>query len=140
RAVVLLERDRARAGEVALELENVADVGAAEGVNGVVGDETVRDEVVRTLDVEVEDGLVESDDFYPLDNVERPMFVDHDHPGPHRGGGHEGQSVGPSFSIGISGREPRGKPHRYVENVLDQLNCLDDTLKVSIRGFHPPTA
>ena len=30
RAVVLLERDRARAGEVALELEHVADVGAAE--------------------------------------------------------------------------------------------------------------
>ena len=37
RAVVLLQRDRARAGEVALELEHVADVGAAEGVDGLVG-------------------------------------------------------------------------------------------------------
>ena len=33
RAVVLLERDELRAGEVALELEDVADVGSAEGVD-----------------------------------------------------------------------------------------------------------
>ena len=37
RAVVLLERDRLRAREVALELEDVADVGAAKGVDGLVG-------------------------------------------------------------------------------------------------------
>ena len=36
RAVVLLERDRARPAEVALELEDVADVGAAEGVDRLV--------------------------------------------------------------------------------------------------------
>ena len=36
RAVVLLERDRLRAGEVALELEDVADVGASEGVDRLV--------------------------------------------------------------------------------------------------------
>ena len=36
RAVVLLERDRLRAGEVALELEDVADVGAAERVDRLV--------------------------------------------------------------------------------------------------------
>ena len=36
-AVVLLQRDRPRAGEVALELEHVADVGAPEGVDGLVG-------------------------------------------------------------------------------------------------------
>ena len=37
RAVVLLERDRARAREVALELEDVADVGAPEGVDRLIG-------------------------------------------------------------------------------------------------------
>ncbi len=37
RAVVLLERDRAGAGEVALEVEDVADVRAAEGVDRLVG-------------------------------------------------------------------------------------------------------
>ena len=36
-AVVLLERDRPRLREVALELEDVADVGAAEGVDRLVG-------------------------------------------------------------------------------------------------------
>ena len=36
RAVVLLERDRARPGEVALEVEDVADVGAAEGVDRLI--------------------------------------------------------------------------------------------------------
>ena len=36
RAVVLLERDRVRAGEVVLELEDVADVGAAEAVDRLV--------------------------------------------------------------------------------------------------------
>ena len=36
RAVVLLERDRLRLAEVALELEDVADVGAAEGVDRLV--------------------------------------------------------------------------------------------------------
>ncbi len=36
RAVVLLEGDRARVGEVALELHDVADVGAAEGVDRLV--------------------------------------------------------------------------------------------------------
>ena len=36
RAVVLLERDRPRPGEVALELEDVADVGAAERIDALV--------------------------------------------------------------------------------------------------------
>ena len=35
-AVVLLERDRSRGRKVALELEDVADVGASEGVDGLV--------------------------------------------------------------------------------------------------------
>ncbi len=61
RAVVLLERDHPRAGEVALELHDVADVGAAERVDRVVGDDAVRDEVVRPLDVEVVDRAVELD-------------------------------------------------------------------------------
>ncbi len=37
RAVVLLERDELRAREVALELEDVADVGSAEGVDRLIG-------------------------------------------------------------------------------------------------------
>ena len=36
-AVVLLEQDRGGVGEVLLEVEDVADVGAAEGVDGLVG-------------------------------------------------------------------------------------------------------
>ncbi len=41
-AVVLLERDELRAGKVALELEDVADVGSAERVDRVVCDKAVR--------------------------------------------------------------------------------------------------
>ena len=37
RAVVLLEQDRGGVGEVLLEVEDVADVGAAEGVDRLVG-------------------------------------------------------------------------------------------------------
>ena len=37
RAVVLLEQDRGRVREVVLELQDVADAGAAEGVDGLVG-------------------------------------------------------------------------------------------------------
>ena len=68
RAVVLLERDRLGAGEVALEVEDVVDVGAAEAVDRVVRDDAVGDEVVRALDVEVVDRAVELD---ALDAIRR---------------------------------------------------------------------
>ena len=69
RAVVLLQRDRARAGEVALEVEDVADVGAAERINGlvrvadsaqvpVVGREQLQQPVLRVVRVLV---LVDED-------------------------------------------------------------------------------
>ena len=68
RAVVLLELDDLGVREVVLEVEDVADVGAAERVDRVVGDEPGGDEVVRALDVEVVDRAVELD---PLDATRR---------------------------------------------------------------------
>ena len=53
RAVVLLELDHARVGEVVLEVQDVLDVGAAEAVDGVMGQETVRNEIVSAIDVKV---------------------------------------------------------------------------------------
>ena len=69
RAVVLLERDRARAWEVALEVEDVADVGAAERVDrlirvadgaevAVLGREQLQQPVLRVVRVLV---LVDED-------------------------------------------------------------------------------
>ena len=55
RAIVLLELDDGGIGEVALEAKDVLDVGAAEAVDRVVGEQPVRDEVVRALDVDVVD-------------------------------------------------------------------------------------
>ncbi len=56
-----------------------------------MGDDAVGDEVVRLLDVEVVDLRIELDRLDPLDNVEPTAVVDHHHPGPHRGRGHERQ-------------------------------------------------
>ena len=60
-AVVLLQLHDVRVRVIVLELENVPDVRAAEPVDRVVGDEPARDEVVRVLDVEVDDRPLESD-------------------------------------------------------------------------------
>ena len=60
RAVVLLQRDRVGAGEVALEVEDVVDVGTSEAIDRV-GDDPVGDEVVRALNIEVVDEAIESD-------------------------------------------------------------------------------
>ena len=69
RAVVLLELHDVRVGIVVLEVEDVADVGAAEAVDRVVGDQAVGDEVVRRLHVEVVHGRVEGDALDGLDDV-----------------------------------------------------------------------
>ena len=57
RAVVLLERDRACLGEVALELQDVADVGATEGVDRLVGIAD-RADVVMVLGEELQQAVL----------------------------------------------------------------------------------
>src|SRR5207244_4537965 len=47
-AVVLLERDRRGTGEVALEVENVRDVGTAKRVHGLIGVSNSEDVAVLT--------------------------------------------------------------------------------------------
>jgi hypothetical protein len=42
--------------KIFLEIEDIFDVRASEGVDAVVREEPTRDEVVRVLDVEVVDG------------------------------------------------------------------------------------
>ena len=64
RPVVLVEHDRHRLGKRLLELQQVPKVGAAELVDRVVRDDAVGDEVVRAVDVDVVDRLV---DLHPLD-------------------------------------------------------------------------
>ena len=66
-------------GKVALELEDVADVGSTERVDRVVGDEPVRDEVVEPLDVEVVDRRVERAALDGGDAIEPPLAGDHHH-------------------------------------------------------------
>ncbi len=93
RAVVLLEADDLRVGEVVLEIEDVADVRAAERVDRVVRDESAGDEVVGRLDVDVVDGPVEADGLDPLDDVVAALLGEHRHAGANRRGGHERQRV-----------------------------------------------
>ena len=69
------------------------DVGAAEAVDRVVGDEPVGDEVVRVLDIEVVDRAIERDALDRLDDVVAAIFCEHHHAGPYRRRGHEGQRV-----------------------------------------------
>ncbi len=93
RAVVLLESDRARPGKVALEVEDVADVGATEAVDRIVGDDPVGDEVVRPFDIEVEHRTIEVDPLHSFDDVEVGVFREHHHAGTDRGGRHERKRV-----------------------------------------------
>ena len=59
RAIVLLELDDGGVRPVALELEDVLDVGAPEAIDRVVGDQPVCNEVMRVLDVDVVDRPIE---------------------------------------------------------------------------------
>jgi len=79
RAVVLLEADGLCLGEGVLEAEDVGDVGAAEGVDAVVRDQPVGDEVVGRLDVEVVDGGLELRSFDALHEVGLAFGVPHRH-------------------------------------------------------------
>ena len=69
------------------------DVGAAEAVDRVVGDEPVGDEVVRALDVEVVDGPVELDALDRLDDVVAAVLGEHHHARADRGRADERQRV-----------------------------------------------
>ena len=75
--------------EVIAKIENVFDVGAAEGVDAVVGHEPAGDEVVRSLDVEVVDGPVEWDLGDALDHVVLAVLGEHHHSSAHVAGGDE---------------------------------------------------
>ena len=69
-----------RIGERVLELEDVRDVGAAEAVDRIVGDDSVGDEVVGVLDVEVVDGGVSQlDALDGFDAVVAAVAVEHPH-------------------------------------------------------------
>ena len=92
-AVVLLHDDDRRLGEELLELHQVAEIGSAELVDRVVGDESLGHEVVRARDVEVVDGDVEVDGLHRRDDVEGPVVADHHHAPPHRRGRQERQQT-----------------------------------------------
>jgi hypothetical protein len=138
RAVVLLERDLAGLAEVALELEDVADVGAPEGVDGVVRDQTVGDEVVRALDVEVVDRLVESDRFDVCDKVELAGVVHHQHPRTNGGRGHEGQRIAVLAGQTVAAGKTGGVAHRNAERLSELVRNLGDSPQVCMGGFVAP--
>jgi hypothetical protein len=68
-----------RVRERVLELEDVSDVRAPEPVDRIVGDDSVGDEVVGVLDVEVVDRPVEFDPRHRLDHVVAAALVEHHH-------------------------------------------------------------
>ncbi len=84
RAIVLLEKDDARAGKVLLHLQQDAWVGAAPAIDRVMGDDPIRDEIVRSLDVQVVDRRIEGNRLNPLDDIVSTFGIKHDHPGAHR--------------------------------------------------------
>jgi hypothetical protein len=126
------------AGEVTLELHDVADVCAPEGVDRVVRHEPIRDEVVRALDVEVVDRHVEVDALDALDEVQRAELVHHDHPRPHGRRRHERKRV-PVLRLGgwLRG-QPGRETHGDVEHVLDVLDAFDEPSEVGERRLVPP--
>ena len=63
--------------EVVLEREDVLDVGASKSVDAVVDDDPRSDEVVRVLDVEIEDTTVEVDVLGDLDDVVAAVRCEH---------------------------------------------------------------
>ena len=84
RPVVLVEHDRDRFRKLLLELQQVPKVRPAELVDRVVGDDPVRDEVVRAIDVEVVHRLVERNHLDARNRIEHPVLIEHDHAGSHR--------------------------------------------------------
>ena len=112
RAVVLLELDHVGVRPVVFEVEDVADVGSAEGVDGVVGHQPGRDVVVGALDIQVVDRRVDVHRFDPLDEIERSVRGEHGHAGPDRGGGQERQRVLSASACGPV-TEPRHLAHEH---------------------------
>ena len=113
--------------KVPLELHDVANVRASKRVDRVVGDEAVRDEVVRTLDVEVEDRSLQVDPLDSLDDVELSEIVDHHHPRANRRRRHEREGVAILAGRALLRREPCGEAHRDVEH---RLRCLPPSRRV----------
>ncbi len=118
RAIVLLELDHGGIREVLLEVKDVADVGVAEAVDRVVGDDPVGDEVVGSLDVDVVDGPVEFDPLNRRNRVVAAVFGEHRHPRPDRGGGQERQRVA-GDPAGLLGAETSR------ETDVDVQYCVD---------------
>ena len=121
RAVVLLELDDRRVGIVVLEVQEVADVGSTEAVDRVVGDEPVRDEVVRVLDVDVVHRRAERDLLDQLDHVVAAVLGEHHHPGTHGRRGDERQGVAPlrGRRVAQPGQDTNGDGERGADPIHD---------------------
>ena len=95
RAVVLFQLDQVLYAKFALKVEHVADAGAAKGVDRIVRDDAVGDEVVRVFDIQIEHGgLFGCKEFNLGDCIESAGFVHHHHALAHHVGAHGAQWCG----------------------------------------------
>jgi hypothetical protein len=134
-AVVLLQADDPGLGELVLEREDVRDVGSAEAVDGVVGDDAARDEVVRALHVQVEDGRVQRDALDALDDIEPAVLAEHRHARPDVGGGGEGQRGAPA---GLGSRQAGHAGEGHIEDLADPVGEVQHRARVLRARLEPP--
>ena len=136
-AVVLLELDDGRVGVVGLEVKNVADVRSSPGKNRIVRHDAVGDEVMRSLDVQVEDVLLE---VHPLDRfhaVVAGMRVEKSHPRAEARGRQEGEGVG--FDEGTIVFPQTGvEDEAEVESLSDAVDGLQEGSEGLACRLEPP--
>ena len=91
-----------RVGERVLELQDVPDVGASKAVDAVVRHDSVGNEVVRVLYVEVVERPVDCDPLHGLDDVIAAIRQEDVHARQHEPGWEERQRVGLAGASGSS--------------------------------------
>src|SRR5207248_8291692 len=122
--------------EVALELQDVADIGATERIDRVVGHQAVGDEVVCRPDVEVVHRAAELDWPNAHNEIECSRLVDHHHARTYGRCGHERERV-LLAAVGGAGKTG-GEADRDVEHGLHVLDHFAETAEVRMRGLEAP--
>ena len=155
-AVVLLEPEKLRLRVIAAELLQVLDLCAAPAVYGVMRNEAVGNEIVRTVDVQIIDIAGEVFMFDAFHYIETRGFCCQHHSGPNRGGGNEGQraaehvslqDIAPVQLVADASRDlhqlTEVAPHCFetpaLADTLDGSHAEAQGLQcASVSGTHPP--
>ncbi len=136
RAVVLQQLDAHGLGEVLLEVEDVADVGATPPVDGVVRHQAVGHEGVDPFNVEIVNLRPERNAFDAGDHIQAPFSVEQGHAGHQVAGREEGQAAG----VAAGTRAQAGlQVDLRVQVLPDAISHAPDVPERGRAGLHAPT-